>query len=56
MKGVNIMKTVMTTKEISEETKKMFDATNKMGLNIKPKYDSLEEFDRDFFSGNALEI
>lgn len=50
------MKTIMTTKEISEETEKTFNAANKMGLNIKPKYDSLEEFDKDFFSGNALEI
>ena len=50
------MKTYMTTKEISKETKELFDAANKMGLNIKPKYNSLEEFDKDFFSDGVLSL
>lgn len=50
------MKTYMTTKEISEETKKLFDEAAEMGLSVKPKYSSLEEFDKDFFSGEPLEL
>ena len=50
------MKTYMTTKEISEETKKLFNTANELGLNIKPKYNSLEEFDKDFFGDDALSL
>ena len=50
------MKSDYTTKEIAEETKKLFDAANAAGLNIQPKCNSQEEFDKDFFSGEALSL
>lgn len=50
------MKTDMTTKEISEEAKKLFDVANELGLNVKPKYNSLEEFEKDFFSAEPIEL